>query len=43
MENLSKKKILIVDDVPKNIELAANILQTKNYNITFAKSHLKRK
>jgi CheY-like chemotaxis protein len=38
MENLSKKKILIVDDVPKNIELAANILQTKNYNITFAKS-----
>lgn len=36
--NESKKKILIVDDVPKNIELAANILQTKNYNITFAKS-----
>ncbi len=34
----SKKKILIVDDVPKNIELAANILQTKNYNITFARS-----
>ena len=34
----SRKKILIVDDVPKNIELAANILQTKNYNITFAKS-----
>lgn len=34
----SKKKILIVDDVPKNIELAANILQTKDYNITFAKS-----
>jgi DNA-binding response OmpR family regulator len=28
--------ILIVDDVPKNIELAANILQSKNYNITFA-------
>jgi len=36
--NAQKKKILIVDDVPKNIELAANILQTKNYNITFAKS-----
>ncbi|MCF8365414.1 MAG: response regulator [Bacteroidales bacterium] len=34
----NKRKILIVDDVPKNIELAANILQTKNYNITFAKS-----
>lgn len=33
-----KYKILIVDDIPKNIELAANILQTKNYNITFAKS-----
>ncbi|HPE33640.1 MAG TPA: response regulator [Bacteroidales bacterium] len=30
--------ILIVDDVPKNIELAANILQAKNYNITFATS-----
>ncbi len=34
----NKHKILIVDDIPKNIELAANILQTKNYNITFAKS-----
>jgi CheY-like chemotaxis protein len=34
----TKKKILIVDDVPKNIELAASILQTRNYNITFAKS-----
>ncbi|NCC72732.1 MAG: response regulator [Sphingobacteriia bacterium] len=30
--------ILIVDDIPKNIELAANILQAKNYNITFATS-----
>lgn len=28
--------ILIVDDIPKNIELAANILQANNYNITFA-------
>lgn len=36
--NTQKKKILIVDDVPKNIELAANILQTRSYNITFAKS-----
>lgn len=36
----TRKKILIVDDIPKNIELAANILQTKNYNITFAKSGL---
>ncbi len=38
MENTKKYKILIVDDVPKNIELAANILRTKEYNITFAKS-----
>lgn len=30
--------ILIVDDIPKNIELAANILKAKNYNITFATS-----
>jgi CheY-like chemotaxis protein len=36
MENNKKFKILIVDDIPKNIELAANILSTKNYNITFA-------
>jgi DNA-binding response OmpR family regulator len=33
-----RRTILIVDDVPKNIELAANILQAKNYNITFATS-----
>jgi CheY-like chemotaxis protein len=38
METTKKYKILIVDDVPKNIELAANILRTKEYNITFAKS-----
>jgi CheY-like chemotaxis protein len=38
MENSSKYKILIVDDIPKNIELAANILRTKDYNITFAVS-----
>jgi DNA-binding response OmpR family regulator len=38
MENFKKYKILIVDDIPKNIELAANILRTKDYNITFAKS-----
>lgn len=31
-----RNTILIVDDIPKNIELAANILQAKNYNITFA-------
>jgi len=33
-----RNTILIVDDIPKNIELAANILQAKNYNITFATS-----
>jgi len=38
MENNKKYTILIVDDIPKNIELAANILSTKNYNITFAVS-----
>ncbi len=38
MENNKKYKILIVDDIPKNIELAANILSTRNYNITFAVS-----
>lgn len=38
-ENIEKRHtILIVDDIPKNIELAANILQSKNYNITFATS-----
>jgi CheY-like chemotaxis protein len=35
---VTKYKILIVDDIPENIELAANILSTKNYNITFATS-----
>jgi len=38
METEKKYKILIVDDIPKNIELAANILKTKNYNITYAKN-----
>lgn len=31
-------KILIVDDVSKNIQLAANILRTKSYNISYAMS-----
>ncbi len=35
--NISKIfKILIVDDVPKNIQLAGSILQKKEYNIFFA-------
>ncbi len=36
----SKKRytILIVDDIPKNVELATNILQAENYNITFTTS-----
>ena len=37
-ETEKKQKVLIVDDIPKNIELAANILRTKNYNVTYAKS-----
>jgi CheY-like chemotaxis protein len=28
--------ILIVDDVPKNIQVAANILQEKGYQMAFA-------
>lgn len=39
-ETEKKQKVLIVDDIPKNIELAANILRTKNYNVTYAKSGL---
>lgn len=39
-ETEKKQKVLIVDDIPKNIELAANILRTKDYNVTYAKSGL---
>ncbi len=34
--NNTQFNILIVDDVPKNIQVAANILQNTNYNISFA-------
>lgn len=34
----NKQKILIVDDNPKNIELAANILRLENYNVSYARS-----
>ena len=36
--NLKKSKILIVDDISKNIQLAANILKTEGYNLSFAKN-----
>ena len=32
----SKSKILIVDDVPKNIQVVANILQNQGYSMAFA-------
>lgn len=32
----SRNKILIVDDVPKNIQVAANILQSSGYQMAFA-------
>ena len=40
MGNESKKKykILIVDDIPKNIQLAANILQKEGYQMAFAQN-----
>jgi len=34
----TKLKILIVDDNPKNIELAANILRLEDYNVSYARS-----
>lgn len=37
-ENKKKFKILIVDDIPKNIQLAANILQEEGYQMAFAQS-----
>jgi diguanylate cyclase (GGDEF)-like protein/PAS domain S-box-containing protein len=33
-----KFKILIVDDVPKNIQIVANILQSQGYSMAFAQS-----
>jgi CheY-like chemotaxis protein len=39
MGNKNKKfKILIVDDNPKNIQLAANILQKEGYQMAFAQN-----
>lgn len=37
-ENKKKYKILIVDDIPKNIQLAANILQKEGYQMAFAQN-----
>ncbi len=33
---MEKNKILIVDDISKNIQLAANILKGDDYNLSFA-------
>lgn len=35
---MSERKILIVDDVPKNIQMAMNILKNQGYKIFYAKS-----
>jgi len=37
-ENNQNYKILIVDDIPKNIQLAANILQKEGYQMAFAQN-----
>ena len=37
-DNKKKFKILIVDDIPKNIQLAANILQQEGYQMAFAQN-----
>jgi len=37
-ENKKRYKILIVDDIPKNIQLAANILQKEGYQMAFAQN-----
>ena len=36
MKNETRYKLLIVDDVPKNIQVAANILQKNGYHMAFA-------
>jgi signal transduction histidine kinase len=36
--NEEKQKILIVDDLPKNIQVVANTLQPENYDISFAQN-----
>jgi len=38
MNKSNKSKILIVDDIPKNIQLVANILKEEGYNLSFAKN-----
>lgn len=37
-ENERKSKVLIVDDVSKNIQMVANILRAEGYQMTFAQS-----
>lgn len=38
MEKNGKKRILIVDDIPKNIQLAASFLKPEGYDIYFAQN-----
>ncbi len=37
-ENRKKHKILIVDDIPKNIQILGNILSKENYQIAYAQN-----
>ncbi len=37
-KTIKKKKILIVDDIPKNIQILGNILSKENYQIAYAQS-----
>ncbi len=37
-ENSKKHKILIVDDIPKNIQILGNILSKENYQIAYAQN-----
>ena len=36
ISNIDSYRILIVDDVPQNIQVIANILQDKGYQMAFA-------
>ncbi|UBM62654.1 response regulator [Candidatus Sulfidibacterium hydrothermale] len=38
MQSSGKHKILIVDDIPKNIQILGNILSKENYQIAYAQS-----
>ena len=38
VKDTGKKSIMIVDDVPKNIQLVAGILQDEGYHMAFAQA-----